>query len=118
MMLTVKKKAGHKLFFFFFNIYIKNNERFTDLSLIRTSSVYIKVLYIYKHLQPGHPYFAQHSKATWLSQYIISTVTGYLRKSHIRLTTYDIKVMSQLTIKIGFVSLIVDYRENKSFLWY
>lgn len=31
-------------------------------------------------------------------------------------TTYDIKVMSQLTIKIGFVSLIVDYWENKSFL--
>lgn len=30
---------------FLFNIYIKNNERFTGLSLVRTSEVCIKVLY-------------------------------------------------------------------------
>lgn len=36
--------AGHELEFLF-NIYIKNNERFTGLSLVRTSEVCIKVLY-------------------------------------------------------------------------
>lgn len=94
----LKKKKSKTNFSFFFNIYIKNNERFTDLSLIRTSSVYIKVLYRYKHLQPVHPYSAQHSKATLLSQYIISTVTCYLGRA----TSYwqhDIKVMSQVNNK-------------------
>lgn len=36
--------TGHELEFVF-NIYIKNNERFTGLSLVRTSEVCIKVLY-------------------------------------------------------------------------
>ena len=36
--------TGHEVEFLF-NIYIKNNERFTGLSLVRTSEVCIKVLY-------------------------------------------------------------------------
>lgn len=36
--------TGHELEFVF-NIYIKNNEQFTDLSLVRTSEVCRKVLY-------------------------------------------------------------------------
>lgn len=38
------ESTGHELEFVF-NIYIKNNERFTGLSLVRTSEVCIKVLY-------------------------------------------------------------------------